>query len=409
MPQPRLIKLNIKGLDCKNIYYVDSHHQYDTFKELGDRDVPNKQQKDFKLILKVSPLVNGKQKIVKKTYKFSRHETLKSAIKFVADKRLELFETVKCGEYHKPTKAVIVPTLKEAGEIYWESPHLSDEMRRSLKSFRNVWLSHLLDIPVTEISTTDLQKVVNDMLNQGKKPRTALGVKDCLNPVYKRLIAEGVVSVNPVTLIKLPKYDNTVYIEISDAEIKAVMHEIYTYDVEPYRTVLIWLTHGRRLNEVLSIEYDDLNFEDNSYSIKPDINKARRTMTYGLTDDLIEGIKRQDATEISKRTGLVFKAIRTGEKIYGATVREHWLKVLALASTENNPLKLRLHDIRHIIGSTLVSSGKTLEEVAAVLGHTNTSITKRYSKVRRTVSDSALKDFFDIVKKDEGNEDDSDS
>ena len=58
---------------------------------------------------------------------------------------------------------------------------------------------------------------------------------------------------------------------------------------------------------------------------------------------------------------------------------------------------LRIHDLRHIIGSDLVSNNFTLEEIAQVLGHTSTSVTKRYSKVREEKANEALDSFFDRI------------
>ena len=62
-------------------------------------------------------------------------------------------------------------------------------------------------------------------------------------------------------------------------------------------------------------------------------------------------------------------------------------------------IKIRIHDLRHLIGGVLVSEGKTLEQIASILGHTSTNVTKRYSKVRREVAAESLDDFFKRVKK----------
>ena len=62
-------------------------------------------------------------------------------------------------------------------------------------------------------------------------------------------------------------------------------------------------------------------------------------------------------------------------------------------------IKIRIHDLRHLIGGVLVSEGKTLEQIASILGHTSTNVTKRYSKVRREVAAESLDDFFKRIKK----------
>lgn len=81
------------------------------------------------------------------------------------------------------------------------------------------------------------------------------------------------------------------------------------------------------------------------------------------------------------------------QKMSNHTLRNHWKKVLKQVD-----VKLRIHDLRHIIGGTLVSNGKTLEHVASVLGHTSIAVTKRYSKVRQEVAAESLDDFFSRVR-----------
>ena len=90
----------------------------------------------------------------------------------------------------------------------------------------------------------------------------------------------------------------------------------------------------------------------------------------------------------------VFHALTDNSKqMSKETVRGHWARLLKNANIDH----LRIHDLRHIIGSDLVSNNFTLEEVAQVLGHTSTSVTKRYSKVRQEKANEALDSFFDRV------------
>ena len=59
---------------------------------------------------------------------------------------------------------------------------------------------------------------------------------------------------------------------------------------------------------------------------------------------------------------------------------------------------LRIHDLRHIIGNTLVSNGATLEEVAALLGHSSTTVTRRYAKAETFSKENTLNKFMELVK-----------
>jgi site-specific recombinase XerD len=112
--------------------------------------------------------------------------------------------------------------------------------------------------------------------------------------------------------------------------------------------------------------------------------------TYKLSHELIETLGSLD----TKNKGYIFPAITDkNKKMNKGTIRNHWDKVLKQVN-----INIRMHDLRHLIGGTLVSNGKTLEQVASVLGHTSTSVTKRYSKVRQEVAAESLDDFFKRVR-----------
>ena len=59
---------------------------------------------------------------------------------------------------------------------------------------------------------------------------------------------------------------------------------------------------------------------------------------------------------------------------------------------------MRIHDIRHLIGGVLVNSGATLEEIAAVLGHSSTNVTKRYSNVKKETASKAVNRFHEAMR-----------
>ena len=42
----------------------------------------------------------------------------------------------------------------------------------------------------------------------------------------------------------------------------------------------------------------------------------------------------------------------------------------------------KLHDNRHSLATDLLEDGRTLEEVGAILGHKNKSMTEKYGRIR---------------------------
>ena len=239
------------------------------------------------------------------------------------------------------------------------------------------------------ITTNDLQSIVNAMLKQGMAPRTTQSIKQIMRPLLKYFADKGIINGNPAALIQIPKFDNIVQLSLSEEEIKSLYKAIKDYPIEPFRTLFTWLSEGRRLNELLSLEWKQIDFNNQIYSISSAKNKAGVTMQYKLRNNIIEALE-----NFNKKSPFVFHALTSHSKqLSKETVRGHWTKLLNNADIEH----LRIHDLRHIIGSDLVSNHHTLEEVAQVLGHTSTSVTKRYSKVRQNRTNEALDSFFDRI------------
>ncbi len=77
-------------------------------------------------------------------------------------------------------------------------------------------------------------------------------------------------------------------------------------------------------------------------------------------------------------------------------IRHAWNRILATANINK---KMRIHDLRHLIGEVSLNNvNSSLEIVAAILGQTTTSATKRYAKVQRKVASQGLKKVFDYLK-----------
>jgi len=387
----KLTKVNLPKADCRNIYFVNND---DLFGGKEIINAPTYISRDFKLILRVTHTNNSNVRTqTKKTFNFSKKITFLQAVRQVSAYREDLLKKLIEGT-HREDK-VRIPTLKQAWEDYVEMKknQLSANTLVSYTTFMNKWILSkptLSNASINKVSVKQLQKIVNEILELGMSPRTAKSVKETLRPLFKQYVLEGVMQLNPAELIQIPKFNNEISIDLADDKVKELYEALYTYPLEPFRSIFIWLSHGRRQNEILSLEWNDINFDNSTYTIKFENNKVRKPMTYKLTKELINTLEVLGV----KKNGFIFHAQKDeNKKMSKETVRNHWNKIL-----QQLDIKIRMHDLRHLIGGTLVSSGKTLEQVASVLGHTSTSVTKRYSKVREEVAAESLDDFFKRVR-----------
>lgn len=142
--------------------------------------------------------------------------------------------------------------------------------------------------------------------------------------------------------------------------------------------------HGRRFGEVASLDYEDINFKEGTYTIRAINNKAKVDMTYVLTK-----WQQETLPENIPESGLVFSSMNSSTKQLnsGTVTSNHW------------NLNCSLHDTRHIIGNTLVSKGVSIEIIGRILGHKpkKNIITNRYSKVSSESANEALIAMLETV------------
>ncbi|MBU0626050.1 tyrosine-type recombinase/integrase [Patescibacteria group bacterium] len=351
-------------------------------KEIIIEELPAGTQKsiDFKLRFKVNEkTAERKITLYSKTYK--------GALKEAISRREDYINQLKDGKLEQAREKKI--TLDDGMNEYlnYKSSSLKPRTKEYYEQTYGKWIKPKLGKKILKsITANDLQSIVNSMLKKEMAPRTTQSIKQIMRPLFKYYADKGLIHGNPAALIQIPRFDNTVQLSLNENDIKSLYSAIKNYPLEPFNTLFMWLAEGRRLNELLSLEWKQIDFDNQTYSIASAKNKAGVTMQYRLRDNIAKALKNFD-----KKSPFVFHALTDKSKqMSKETVRGPWAKLLKSANIEH----LRIHDLRHIIGSDLVSNNHTLEEIAQVLGHTSTSVTKRYSKVRQNKTNEALDSFF---------------
>lgn len=127
---------------------------------------------------------------------------------------------------------------------------------------------------LTELTTLELQKIVNDLL----KTHTITQVKAlncCLNSCYKYAISINKATTNPVKGILYPKNSNveearTNY--ISEIEQKRLIKTLENDKMQGI--ILIALMCGLRLGEAMALTEKDINFNDSTININKSVRNA---------------------------------------------------------------------------------------------------------------------------------------
>jgi len=227
---------------------------------------------------------------------------------------------------------------------------------------------------VDEINFLDIQRFCNELIKRDYKIKTVKNILAKLKVIFKLALKLEIINKNPCDFIELPKFDNKRYFDYSVAIQKKFIKAI-SENKEPSADIFFFLLHGRRKNEVLSLKFSDINFKTRTYTIPFKINKAKRDMVYKMSDDLYDRLYRRyiEAKKQNKLNGYVFVNPMTNGKYQD--LRKSWNSLLK----RNNLPRIRLHDIRHLIGTYSINYLKIpIEQVSFTLGHTNIITTQKY-------------------------------
>ena len=149
--------------------------------------------------------------------------------------------------------------------------------------------------------------------------------------------------------------------------------------------ILISLNTGIRQNALFSLEWGDVNFDDETIFLRADVDKASKSNYIPMNDIVIDTLRRwREQAKSTKSSELIFPSPKNGKKIDNC--RKAWEALLKKAEIEN----FRWHDMRHDFASQLVMMGVDLNTVRELLCHADMKMTLRYAHLAPTVKKSAV-------------------
>jgi integrase len=126
--------------------------------------------------------------------------------------------------------------------------------------------------------------------------------------------------------------------------------------------ILMALTTGARRSEIGYLRWEDINFHERWAQLHRTKNGKPRKLY--LTKDVIE-----ELMKFRRDNGWLFPSPLSESR--PMNWENHWRRSLREAGIEG----LRFHDLRHTAASWMAEEGKTMAEIAEVLGHSNPNIT----------------------------------
>ena len=190
---------------------------------------------------------------------------------------------------------------------------------------------------------------------------------------------------NPARRVELFNEDNKVDHYLNDEELGRLLTVLRTDENRPVCLIMLFLlSTGCRLNEALSAKWSDIDMDQQkTFCIRSANSKSKRMRSVPLNETAISVLNQLGTKDKFED---VFVNHTTGEAY--VAVHKVWNRLRNAALMPH----FRIHDLRHTWASFLINSGRTLYEVAKLLGHADGSLacTARYSHLStKSLQDAA--------------------
>lgn len=398
------IGIEIPNKDCKGMFLESDA---DLEKITSVKEANKLVGRKFKIQLRTR--VEGKRG--KKTFTFESHKTtFLKAIEYVASKRVEVRETLKSNGTLREKKKIEEPiievgdgeTFLDKVEIFLETKEISARKStiQNYSTALNIHSKPLHNKSIESITINDVQKIINNMLTNRAAATVVLYAR-----TLRAFLAKYKASViSEWDELSLPHVDNKVDYTLSLKDTKKIIYAMryYSgtavegetfYQFEEIKNIFTFLLSGRRINEVLQLKYSDINLEEKTFKVPASTAKGKKELVFNLDDYLLDAIKSQarlNRVDLSKSL--------TDRKLFKYTKETPRVHFQNLLKAMGLP-KLRLHDIRHMLATTLVQNKVPIADISVLLGHSSIAITEaRYANKSKDQASRALDAFNDIVK-----------
>ena len=266
-----------------------------------------------------------------------------------------------------------------------------------------------------EITQFDIEDYFQWLYNCGLKGSSADKHYTLFKLSFARAVRKKIIKKtdNPMTDVPKPKIEPYIADYYKPSELK-MLFDIVRDDIIEV-PVLFAGTYGLRRSEVLGIKWDAIDFEAGTFVIKHTVTKVTGRgenqkiqckdltkskygyRTYPLTREIVKAISRlKIRIEINKRFVFKNKYVQQTKdyvcvKENGELIKpDHLTDRFQELATEKDLKKIRLHDLRHSVGSLLAAKNVNLRQIQDFLGHGSIKSTERYSHLQYESKETSL-------------------
>ena len=415
----KFLKLEIKQKNCTGLYLkVEDDFQ----KKLENINHLNNYLKDNQTVtLQLRQKIENKRG--KKNFTFFYNETKEDFSKMIVSSFNSIFSIIEASKLDIKEKISKGISLKKNKAENQETKELNDNPTflevaedfiqkralllrgKSLKSYKTTFLytfKKIHNIKFSDITNKDITNLINDLKKQKIKDGSIL-----LKGIHLKVLFRKNRNLNNLVNlddIELPKNATKRDYRLSLDDTKRIIQGLREYSKttlkdgtvfykkEELKNIFAFSLNGRRISEILNLRFEDININTRTFIIKSENAKGKKQLDFYIDDYLLEAIKSQAILRnVDLNSNSNKKVFKT------SSINTPLVNFQKMLSDMNLP-KLRLHDIRHLLATTLVQNGTPIQHISRMLGHSSIAITEaRYATTNKEQANKAMNDFNKLM------------
>lgn len=270
-------------------------------------------------------------------------------------------------------------------------------LRETQSLIRHHLVPHLGHLPVTKLTTEDIDDLYAHLLKTGGPdcrplaPGTVHRIHVVLHRALVQAVRWGWVFINPAANSTPPRLEPPEIHPPSAEEVMAILESVAA-DPEFATYLRLAASTGARRSQLLALRWADVDFDHGALSftralvegpIGPVLRPIKNRRTYRVALDTVSlqalrelqkrsSAKANTAGVSMSRNGFLFSVEADGSRPWNPnSVTKRFIRVIRRARLPHS----RLHDLRHFMATTMLAAGVSVVTVSARLGHARASTT----------------------------------
>lgn len=253
---------------------------------------------------------------------------------------------------------------------------------RDLRQFMTWLACGDIRVSLKDVTTGHVKAFVKDRREQKKNSRSVARSVSALKGFYYWMMDEGLVSVNPVSLLPGIKQDKKLPGVLSEDSVEALLSQPDTDDPVESRDLcmleLLYAT-GLRVTELVSLRAGQVSLQQGLVRVTGKGQKERLVPMGEIARDQVEFYLNNVRPYLpgSEEPEVLFPSRKGGFM----TRQAFWYRVKKYALSAGMAEDISPHQLRHAFATHLLNHGADLRSVQLLLGHSSVSTTQIYTHV----------------------------